>query len=84
MTDFNIAGLDVGNAEELERVLRKVYDRGKILGVLTVSERQLEFIGEDYDVYGQSVPLDGKRFRQALFFDSPYGTVELKVEGEDR
>ncbi len=83
MTILNIAGLDVGNDEELTRVLHKIYDQGKRIGCLVISNRQLEFIGESYEIFGQSVQLDDGKLRQAIFFDPGWNEIELRIEGDD-
>lgn len=81
---LNIAGLDVGNDEELRRVLHKHYDRGHAnkIKILEINERQLGFINQCYDVYGGSVQADDGELRQALFFDPGWNEMELRIEGE--
>jgi hypothetical protein len=83
MTILNIAGLDVGNDEELHRVLQKIYGNRKQIGVLVVSEKQLEFIGDCYEVYGIGVQSDNGNVRQALFFDPGYNEIELRLEDDE-
>jgi len=82
MTILNIAGLDVGNDEELHRVLEKIYRTRRRINVLVVSERQLSFIGDSYEVYGRNEKVDGK-IHEALFFDPGWNEVELRIEGDE-
>ncbi len=84
MTIYDISGLEVGNDEELQRVFDNVYARRKTIQVLEVNKRQMTFIADCYDVYGEAVPTDSGKPRQAIFFESPMGAVELRVVGEDR
>ena len=82
MTILDIAGLDVGNDEELHHVLDKIYRQGKRINVLVVSERQLEFIGDSYDIYGRNEKIDGK-IHTRFYFDPGWNEIELRIEGED-
>jgi len=83
MTIYDIAGLDIGNDEEFTRAINKIYDSGKRINCLIVNEKQLEFLGDCYELYGEQVPKDNGKFRQALFLDHPWNPMELRIEGED-
>ena len=83
MTILNIAGLDVGNDEELQRVLRKIYHTGKRIHVLIVNSNQLSFIGNSYGVYGQTEKDEHGRFTERLYFDPGYNEIELRIEGDE-
>jgi hypothetical protein len=83
MTILTIAGLDVGNDEELQRVLQKIYRTGKRVSVLVVNERQLEFIGDSYELYGETLRGDNGKLREALYFDPGYNEIELRIDGDE-
>lgn len=82
MTILNIAGLDVGNDEELTHVLEKIYRNGKRIGCLIVNERQLSFISTSYDVYGKNEKIDGK-IHTRFYFDPGWNEIELRIEGDE-
>jgi hypothetical protein len=83
MTIYDIAGLEIGNDEELQRFFDKTYQNRKPANVLVVNSHQLSFLGDSYDVYGETVMDDHNKPRNAMFFDGPMGQIEVRLEGDD-
>ena len=83
MTIYDISGLEIGNDEELTRAINKIYDKGRRIGCLIVNEKQLSFIGDSYEVYGETVQDDRGKPRSALFFDPGWNPIELRVDGDE-
>lgn len=83
MTIYNIAGLDVGNDEELTRCLNKIYDQRKRIGCLVVNQDQLSFIEDCYDVWDENVQDDDGNTRTVRYFDPGWNPMEIRIEGID-
>ena len=83
MTIYDIAGLEIGNDEELQRFFDKTYERRKPAQVLIVNEHQLSFLGDSYGLYGKAVMDDNNKPRNAMFFDGPMGQIEVRLQGDE-
>jgi hypothetical protein len=83
MTIYDIAGLEIGNDEELQRFFDKTYEKRKPANVLIVNQHQLSFIGDSYGINGETVMDDSNKPRGALFFDGPMGKIEVRLENDE-
>ena len=83
MIIYDIAGLEIGNDEELQRFFDKTYANRKPAQVLVVNEHQLSFLGDSYGLYDENVNKPDGGIRTAMYFDGPMGQIEVRLEGDE-